>query len=285
MKNIIIVLTVVLSSISCNKESDKEPKVNICPLLNMENINETIPIINHFLTELPNDTNKEQTFKSLKTWLNSFACNINAQILYSTDVIWGKKEMYGISISVQDGEIIRELELDFAIINRAITYSQITGYRYLKQNTVSIKTKYTKIDKVFEFVNSLDFEVKEIQGGVYLSSMPADKDTLKYIVDNLKAKPYTNNAWVTGHLNWYNANIVIFVNLYNMKNVKYQVDWKETMNEYKLRNYDNGSKHVIKFYIPEGTGKQWEEKFVKYDFVDWAELGYTEYTIPSKVDS
>lgn len=281
LKTIIIVIMIAVGAISCDKESDKElsDDKGFCSCLNIEDISQTIPIVNEFLAELPDSFTNEQTFASLETWLNSFSCNVNAKILYGVDLIWGEEQMYGVSISVEDNGIMRELELDFAIIDNAVVYSQIAGYTYLKQDAIHIKTQYTDIDKVFEFVNSLDFEVKEIQGGTYLSSMAADSDTLEYIIDNLKSKPYTTDSWVTGHLNWYNANIVIFLRLYDMKKNNYQADWKETMNEYKLENYNNGTKHIIAFFIPEGTGEEWETKFTEYEFVDWAELSYTKYTI------
>ena len=51
------------------------------------------------------------------------------------------------------------------------------------------------------------------------------------------------------------------------------------MSEYKLQNYTNGTKHIIAFIIPEGTGEEWETVFTAYDFVDWAELIYTKYII------
>jgi hypothetical protein len=281
LKNIIIVLMISIGAIACEKEPDKELNDDngFCNYLNMQVINKTIPIINEFLAELPGGMSKEQTFESLETWLNSFPCDVNAKILYGVDWIWGGEQMYGVSISVEDNGIMRELELDFAIVDNAVTYSQIAGYVYSKQDAIYVKTQYTEIDKVFEFINLFDFDVKEIQGGTYLSSMAADTYTLAYIIDNIKAKPYTTDTWVTGHLNWYNANIVIFLRLYDMENKNYQVDWKETMNEYKLENYNDGTQHIILFYIPEGTGEQWEANFTAYEFVDWAQLSYTKYTI------
>lgn len=281
LKNVIIVLMLAISAFACDEEPDIElnDDVDFCSHLDLEDIYKTIPLINEFLAELPDGISKEQTFESLKTWLNSFPCNVDAKILYGIDMISGQEQMYGVSISVKDNEIMRELELDFAIIDNALTYSQITGYVYYKQDAIHVKTQYTEIDKVFEFINLLDFDVKEIQGGTYLSSMAADTDTLQYMINNLKTKPYTTDSWVTGHLNWYNANIVIFLNLYDMKNTNYQVDWIETMNVYKLENYISGPKHIIVFYIQEGTGEQLETNFTEYDFVDWAESSYTKYTI------
>ena len=285
LKNVIIVLILAISVSACDKDPEIGSTDNdeFCSCLNLEDINKTIPAINEFLAGLPDSINREQTFESLETWLNSFPCNVGAKILYGTDMIWGQEQMCGVAISVKDGDKIRELELDFAVIehngNLILTYSQISGYIYYKQDAILVQTQYAEIDKVFEFINSLDFDVKEIQGGTYLSSMPANTETLQSVINNLKAKPYTTDSWVTGHLNWYNANFVIFLNLYDMKNIDYQADWKETMNEYKLENYINGTKHIIVFYIPEGTGEHWKTNFTNYNFVDWAELSYTRYTI------
>ena len=268
-------------------DEDVSDDVEFCLWIdNLETINKTIPIVNEFLASLPDEirlnggwAHREQIFESLEIWLNSFPCDVDAKILYGVDLIWGREQMGGVSVSVKDGQKIRELELDFAVIedngDLMRTYLQIAGYAYYKQNTIFVKTQYTEIDKVFDFINSLDFDVREIQGGTYLSSMSANTGTLQYVISKLKAKPYTTDSWVTGHLNWYNANFVIFLNLYDMKNADYQADWKETMNEYRLENYISGPEHVVVFYIPEETGEQWETNFTNYSFVDWAELSYT----------
>ncbi len=279
LKNVMIVLFLAIGISACNQENESNDDLDFCSYLNLTDINQTISLVNEFLAELPNDLNNEQVFESLEAWLNSLPCNVDARILSGIDITTGQEQMFGVSISVEDGEIMRELELDFAIVNNMLTYSQIADYLYYKQDAISVKTQYTEIDAVFEFINLVDFDVKEIQGGTYLSSMNSDTNTLQHIINTLKAKPYTTDPWVTGHLNWYNANIVIFLKLYDMKNTNYQADWIETMNEFNLENYINGPKHIILFCIPEGTGEQWEINFTEYNFVDWAELSYTKYII------
>ena len=74
-----------------------------------------------------------------------------------------------------------------------------------------------------------------------------------------------------------------------MHNKDYQEDWFKTMNDYQLvennSEYDygdgvqHGSGYIINFCIPEGTGKHWEEKFMEYNFVRWAEMSYSRYII------
>lgn len=281
LRNIIILLMIAVGTIACDKESDKElnDDKDFCSCLNMEDISKTIPIVNEFLANLPDNIREKQTFDTLVTWMNSFSCDVNAKIIYGTDMLSVNKVISGVSVPVDDNGITRELELDFAIIDNAISYSQIAGYVYNKQDIIYVKTQYTNIDSVFKFINSLDLVVSVIENGTYLSSLPAKSDTLAFVIEKLKAKPYSNKSWVTGHLNWYNANMVIFIYLYNMKNKDYQIDWKATMGKYKLENYASGPKHNITFYIPEGTGKQWKTNFTEYNFVDWAELGSSRYSI------
>jgi hypothetical protein len=145
-----------------------------------------------------------------------------------------------------------------------------------KDITVKTKKEIT-IDKVFDFINSLDHDVKEIQYGVFRSTMSSDN--LQYILDCLNAKPYTNDGngwWTTGYLHYLTNQIHIFPQLYNMKNKDYQDDWFKSMNDYKLVEnliYDH-SGYVIHFRVSEGTEKQWESEFKKYEFVEWAELNY-----------
>ena len=309
-----VILLIVAGFLSCDKQSsfveteeedteepqtfavDEADDVEFCSCLDLENIYKTIPIVNKFLAGLPEDITKEEAFQSLATWLKSFSCNIDAKILYGTDLIWGSEQMYGVAISVKDNETIRELELDFAVIERGgnleVTYSQIAGYLYYKQDAIHVATRLIKIDKVFDFINSLDFGVKEIQGGSYFSNMPSNTDNLQSIVNELKAKPYTNNSWVAGNMNGLNNQIVLYIRLYEMHNREYQEDWFKSMIDYQLveddftnqlkdlgEDYIYGPGHIVVFYIPEEAGKHWEAKFKEYNFVRWTEMSYSRYVI------
>jgi hypothetical protein len=120
--------------------------------------------------------------------------------------------------------------------------------------------------------------------------LPSDSANLKNITSILKAKPYTNDAWGVGHLNWYLPGITFFVRLYDMHNRDYQADWIKTMKDYKLVEYDFAKEYkdydedyiygpgdIIVFMIPEETGKQWEAKFMEYNFVRWTEMSNSCY--------
>jgi hypothetical protein len=58
---------------------------------------------------------------------------------------------------------------------------------------VSVKVKgYFTIDQVFDFINSFDHEVKNINSLVYTSTLPSD--SLTYVLNYLNAKTYTNDG-------------------------------------------------------------------------------------------
>lgn len=143
---------------------------------------------------------------------------------------------------------------------------------------VLVKIKgYYKIDKVFGFINSFDHEVENIHSQVYTSTLPPD--SLKYILDYLNAKPYTNdgNRWfVNGYLHYKTQQITIFPRLFQIKKKEYQHDWLLSMEKLKLSEDTNSqtSGCIVFFHVPPGTEKQWEKKFESYDFVEWAELNY-----------
>ena len=303
LKNVTIMLILAIAASACEKEPFPYGQcLTECPnFCNMENIHKTIPLVNEFLAKLPNNISREKTFESLVEWLNSFSCKIDAEILYREILVgpgpWPRRPvMSSVGFSVKDDKIIREIELDFAVIeqngNLTVTHLKIAGYIYTKQDIIHVSTRYTKLNDVFDFINSKGLEVYEIQSGCYISSMPVDSANLKLITNSLKAKPYTRDHWVVGHFNWYMPGITFFVRLYDMHRKDYQADWIKTMNDYKMVKYEfpnspettidgitYGPGDLIVFRIPEETGKQWETTFRKYDFVRWSSMGYSRYTI------
>jgi hypothetical protein len=289
LKNAVVMLGIAIGFSACDKDLKIEfNDAEFCSCLNMKDIHKTIPIVNEFLSIMPKGISEEQKFQSLAKWLKSFPCIIDTTYLRNDFGIWPDRRICRVAFTFEENGIIKELSLDFLPSNPL----EIAGYIYDKQNTIHVGTKYTKINDVFGFINSFDLDVQEIQYGTYISSMPADSANLKYIRNILISKPYTNDVWVTGQLNGYLSGITFFVRLYDMKNKKYQEDWIKTMREYELIKYDYpdykesiidgityGPGDAFVFYIPEGTGKQWEGKFRKHDYVRWAELSHTRYYI------
>lgn len=149
-------------------------------------------------------------------------------------------------------------------------------YKFVPTDVI-IKTKgHFTIDKVFEFINGLDHDVESIYSGVYNSDLPSD--SLKYVLNHLNSKPYTNSSvWkVGGYLHYQTNQITVFPRLFKIKNKDYQDDWLNTMNILKLveKTNDETSGYIIYFHVPEGQEKEWVAKFKILDFVEWAELNY-----------
>lgn len=141
---------------------------------------------------------------------------------------------------------------------------------------VKIKGDYT-IDKVFEFINHFNHDVENIHSQAYTSELPSD--SLQYVLDYLNTKSYTNdgNAWfVNGYLHYQTNVITIFPRLFDITNLAYQKDWLESMKLLKLKEDTKGKSAgcIIYFHVPVGKEKEWEKRFEKYEFVEWAELNY-----------
>ena len=291
MKTNILKLTAFLlimagSFSSCNKDISEENEINneeeYQPIdwdkklhfeIDDEDIGKTIPIVNKFLNNLPSNLNDEQRAQELVTWFKSHSCIVDARIIPPRDV----------AFSFRDGEVIRELILNFSTTNKVLSY------RYDLYNGISVKTnKSFTINKVFDLINSLDLDVELINYGTYVSNMPSDN--LQFILNNLNSKPYINDAvWpVYGYLHYLTNQITVFPRLYNMKNKNYQADWLKSMDEYKLvENFiSDNSGYVIQFRFPEMLDNYWKVKFEEYDFVEWAELRCNRYTIfDNSIDS
>jgi hypothetical protein len=243
-----------------------------CSYVNLKNIDKTIPVVNKYLCSLAKDLSEEQKMQALVTWFKSYSCIIDARIILSD---FGYPPRVGAAFSFMEDEIVRELILDFS------TTKKVVSYHYDIVNGASVKAKADfTIDKVFDFINSLDFDVTLIYNGVYVSNMAPNN--LQYILNSLNAKPYTNdgNAWkVTGYLHYLTNQITIFPRLYNIKNRNYQTDWLKSMNDYEL--IERGG-YIIRFQIPEDPENKGVPKFEEYDFVEWVELSHNRYTIYDK---
>ena len=187
----------------------------------------------------------EQRTQALVRWFTSHTCIVDARVIYR-ETVPGYPPKMDVAFSFMDNGVVMELILNFSTTNKVLSYY------FDMYNGVFVKTnRHFTIDKVFDFINSLELDVKLINYGIYISTMSSDN--LQYILDNLNAKPYTSdgNAWkVSGYLHYSTNQITVFPRLYNMKNKDYQADWLKTMNDYEL--------------------------------VEWVELDYNRYTIFDK---
>ena len=283
LKSFSIILVFLLGLIGCNKEEIPEigrenPEIDnkeFCLYLNSENMDETIPVINEYLESLLNNLSDKQKLEQLTNWLKSAPCIIDATIVCESCISgMNTPTMSEILISFEENGIVKDFIYDIVMTD---PLRVAFCHREYEPMHVSVKTKrYFTINEIFDFINSLDLDVKQIFRGVYVSTMSSDN--LQYILDCLNAKPYTNNGddWprVTGYLHYLTNQITIFPYLFNMKNKSYQEDWLQSMDEYKLVEqfaYDH-SGYIIYFRVPEGTEKYWVTQFKKYEFIEWAEL-------------
>ena len=261
-----------------------QPDVIFCRFLSMKTMEKTIPVINEFLEGLQETLTSEQKLQDLVKWLKSHPCIIDAIVLCES-CIYTNPPMSEILISFKENGITKELILDISMTSPLKVLHFHEDYVPMD---VTVKTiKGFTIDKVFDFINSLDHDVERIYSGVYVSAMAPGN--LQYILDCLNAKPYTNDGnawWVTGYLHYLTHQITIFPTLFNMTNKDYQNDWLKSIIDYQLiesMNYDF-SGHIIHFRVPEGTEKQWEKEFRKYEFVEWAELNYMRHVILGSIE-
>ena len=273
---IIHTLICVVVFTSCGSEiAERTGSDEFCLYINSANMDKTITVINDFLAGLPNNLNDEQKLQALVKWLKSCPCIIDATIVSEPFMYTIGSSMSEIMISFKENGITKDLILDIAMTNPL----QVAGcHKHYNPMDVIVKTKnYFTIDKVFDFINSFDHDVKEIQYGHFMSTMPSDN--LQYILDCLNTKPYTNDGngwWTTGYLHYLTNQIHVFPKLFNMKNKDYQSDWLNSMKDFKLienLSYEH-SGYVIYFQVSEGTERKWETQFEKYDFVEWVQLNY-----------
>ncbi|MDR2906752.1 MAG: hypothetical protein LBU91_02030 [Bacteroidales bacterium] len=268
---VLLMLAGVLNS--C-KEDDSQQSSSLCSNINSVDINQSLPMINHYLSGLPEILDDTRKLQALIGWLKADACIVDAEILCNS-CIYTNPPMSEILLSFKENGILKHFVFDIAMTKPLVASNYHLHYT---ANDVFVKTKKDfTIHNVFNFINSLDHEVEKIEDGIYVSSMPSD--SLQYILDKLNAKPYTNdgNAWkATGYLHYSTNQVTIFTHLFDMKNASYQEDWVKTINDYQLSenmNYNYGG-YIIHFKVNEGKEKLWEGKFKEYDFVEWAELNY-----------
>ena len=283
IKSTIVMLSLLLGVVGCDKDNEMNNNEisleEFCACIDLENIDKTIPVVNEYLRNIGKSLDNEHRAQALVGWFKSHSCIVDARIILHE--ISGYQPKRDVAFSFMDGEIVRELILNFSTTNKVLSY------HYDLYHGIFVKTnKDFTINKVFDLINSLDLDAEFINYGVYVSTMLPDK--LQYVLDNLNAKPYTgdSNTWrqVTGYLHFSTNQITIFPPLFNMNNKDYQADWLQTMKDYELVEHfiHDHSGYVIEFLFPETLDKYWKTKFDEYEFVEWAELNYNKYFIFDK---
>ena len=249
---------------------------DFCRHIDIDNIHRTIPVVNRYLDNLPGGLTSKQRAQSLVALFLSFDGVTAARLLPGEDM-----NDPAVFFSFMDESTDRELTLDFSSTGKVLSYHyDITNRAYVK-----IK-RGVAIDRVFDLINSVDFDVDEIMYGVYVSSRPSSDDELQRILDALNAKPYTNDGdvwWTIGYLHYQTGEITIFPHLMNMNNRNYQADWLSTMSEYSLTEIlDSGVGYVLDVIIPEDRTvheSHWKNIFNGFDIVELTDLSGTRYVL------
>ena len=110
----LFLLMLVLFAAGCsNSESpiEKDEK-DFCFYVNEENIDQTIPFINEFLSGLSND---EQPLQALEAWLKSQPCIFDATFFASFFCSENNPEMSEILISFDENKIMKKIILDVLV--------------------------------------------------------------------------------------------------------------------------------------------------------------------------
>ncbi len=132
------------------------------------------------------------------------------------------------------------------------------------------------IDKVFQLINDEHLDVENIHGFIYTCTYP--KDSLQALKGYLSQKEY---LWWPNSTNdtpgmYYNADqggIKFIGAMFNMSDTSYQNDWLKTIEQFDLID-DNFSGKNLFIHVPEGSEKEWRDKLLQKDIVEWAELNY-----------
>ena len=120
-------LTIVMSFlflllVGCNKEVSKE---EFCSYVNVGKIDETIPFINEFLSDLSSNLDDKQKLQALEVWLKSYPCIIDATIL-CVSCIYTLPAQSEMLISFEENGVVKEFTLDISMSNplKAVRYHE-----------------------------------------------------------------------------------------------------------------------------------------------------------------
>ncbi len=129
------------------------------------------------------------------------------------------------------------------------------------------------IERVFEFVNEQDLSIDQMFGYFNFSNLP--NDSLNYVTDNLKDKPYLNKRGFTGgsaFISKTDNRITATEFLFEM-NTTAQSDWLNTIETLELEDLGNDTQNLT-ILVAEGTENFWATEFATYPEVQWTELNW-----------
>lgn len=129
------------------------------------------------------------------------------------------------------------------------------------------------IDLVFDLMNEKEVLIEQMSGFFNYSTLPSD--SLEYIKEILKSKPYTDRWGGKGGSAFISAvdgRLIVTEFFFNM-DIPAQEDWISTMNQLELKDLGNDTKNLLITVTP-GSEKFWLDVFKNHPYVKWVELNY-----------
>jgi len=125
LKHLLFLLILAVATAGCNRDNENEEIVEkeFCLCVNVENIDQIIPIINEFLNGLSYDKYFMWQLQDLVSWLKSHPCIIDAAV-YS-QLHTQPAPVYQISLSFEENETTKRLFID---VSNEIPL-KVVGYR------------------------------------------------------------------------------------------------------------------------------------------------------------
>ncbi len=136
----------------------------------------------------------------------------------------------------------------------------------------------TSIEKTFDFINEFGLPIERLTG-ILMYHSTLSNDSIDYVSDYLKAKPYTDNGkiFTTVYISGSgDPHIGVSPQLFNMHSLENQKDWLDTVTKLKLvlRTESILDSFTLRIRVPIGSEKSWLKKMEKHDIV---ELAYQSY--------
>ncbi len=129
------------------------------------------------------------------------------------------------------------------------------------------------IERVFELINEQHLHIDKMKGFFNFSNLPID--SLNYVIDYLKDKPYLNRPGFTGgsaSISESGNRIIVTEFLFEM-DISAQSDWLNTIEILELEDLGNNNQNLT-VLVEEGTENFWATKFATYPEVKWTDLNW-----------
>ncbi|TRX48071.1 hypothetical protein FNH22_29855 [Fulvivirga sp. M361] len=127
------------------------------------------------------------------------------------------------------------------------------------------------IDQVFELMNEEHVTIDRMSGFFNYSTLP--NDSLTYVTNFLKNKPYLNKRGLTGGSAYVHKldNVIIITEFFFEMDIAAQQDWMKTMQTLELKDLNGDTKNLL-IKVDHGMEEHWANKFNDHPYVEWTHL-------------